>query len=74
MEPVKLQDIIDEMEIQLDEHHKYFNTETGKIIAISLRILESLKTQKKTMFFKISGLATGINRCSFRCIDKLGQQ
>jgi hypothetical protein len=35
MEPVKLQDIIDEMEIQMDEHHKYLNTETGKIITIS---------------------------------------
>ncbi len=40
MEKVKLQDIIDEMEIQMDEHHKYLNTETGKIITISSEDLD----------------------------------
>ncbi|MEG3068307.1 MAG: hypothetical protein RQM95_08855 [Syntrophaceticus schinkii] len=35
MKPVKLQDIIDEMEVQMDEYHTYLNTETGEIIAFS---------------------------------------
>jgi hypothetical protein len=35
MKPVKLQDIIDEMDMQMDEYHKYLNTETGEIIAVS---------------------------------------
>jgi len=35
MKPVKLQDIIDEMEMQMDEYHKYLNTETGEVITIS---------------------------------------
>jgi hypothetical protein len=30
---VKLQDIIDEMEMQMDEYHKYLNTEIGEIIS-----------------------------------------
>jgi len=35
MKPVKLKDIVDEMEIQMDEYHKYFNKETGEIITVS---------------------------------------
>lgn len=35
MQPVKLQDVIDEMEIQFDENRKYLNTETGEIIEVS---------------------------------------
>jgi hypothetical protein len=35
MKPVRLQDIIDEMEMQMDEYHKYLNTETGKVITVS---------------------------------------
>lgn len=35
MKPVKLQDIIDEMEVQMDECQKYLNTETGEIITVS---------------------------------------
>ncbi|OPX85413.1 MAG: hypothetical protein A4E52_01650 [Pelotomaculum sp. PtaB.Bin013] len=35
VKPVKLQDIIDEMEMQMDECHKYLNTETGEIITVS---------------------------------------
>ena len=34
-ESVNFLDIIDEMEIQMDEHQKYLNIETGKIITIS---------------------------------------
>lgn len=30
MKPVKLQDIIDEMDMQMDESDPYLNTETGK--------------------------------------------
>lgn len=35
MKPVKLKDIIDELEMQMDEYHKYLNTETGEIITVS---------------------------------------
>lgn len=35
MKPVKLQDIVDEMEMQMDECHKYLNTEIGEIITVS---------------------------------------
>lgn len=35
MKPVKLKDIVDEMEIQMDEYKKYFNKETGKIITVT---------------------------------------
>lgn len=35
MKPVKLQGIIDEIEMQMDEYHKYLNIETGEIIAVS---------------------------------------
>jgi len=43
MKPVKLQDIINEMEMQMDEYHTYLNTETSEIITLSseeLRIAE----------------------------------
>jgi hypothetical protein len=35
MKPVKLKDIVDELEIQMDEYNKYFNKETGEIITVS---------------------------------------
>lgn len=35
MKPVKLKDIVDEMEMQMDEYHKYLNKETGTIVTIS---------------------------------------
>ena len=35
MKPVKLKEIIDEMEMMTDEYHKYLNTETGVIITVS---------------------------------------
>ena len=35
MKPVKLKDIVDEMEIQMDEYKKYLNKETGEIITVS---------------------------------------
>lgn len=39
MKPVKLKDIVDEMEIQMDEYHKYLNKETGAIVTISIEEL-----------------------------------
>jgi hypothetical protein len=35
MKPVKLKDTFDEMEMMMDEYHKYLNTETGDIITVS---------------------------------------
>ncbi len=35
MKPVKLKDIVDEMEMQMDEYHKYLNKETGEIVTVS---------------------------------------
>lgn len=35
MKPVKLKDIVDELEIQMDEYKKYLNKETGEIITVS---------------------------------------
>lgn len=35
MKPVKLKDIVDEMEMQMDEYRKYLNKETGAIITVS---------------------------------------
>ncbi|MDK2877725.1 MAG: hypothetical protein PWR06_441 [Thermoanaerobacteraceae bacterium] len=35
MKPVKLKDIVDELEIQMDEYNKYLNKETGEIITVS---------------------------------------
>lgn len=35
MKPVKLKDIVDEMEMQMDEYRKFLNKETGKIVTVS---------------------------------------
>lgn len=35
MKPVKLKDIVDEMEMQMDEYKKYLNKETGGIVTVS---------------------------------------
>lgn len=35
MKPVKLKDIVDEMEMQMDEYHEYLNKETGEIVTVS---------------------------------------
>lgn len=35
MKPVKLKDIVDEMEMQIDEYRKYLNKETGEIVTVS---------------------------------------
>lgn len=35
VKPVKLKDIVDEMEMQMDDYRKYFNKETGTIITVS---------------------------------------
>ena len=35
MKLVKLQDIVGEMEILMDEYHKYLNTDTGEIITVN---------------------------------------
>jgi hypothetical protein len=35
MKPVKLKDIVDELEIQMDEYKKYLNKATGEIITVS---------------------------------------
>jgi hypothetical protein len=35
MKPVKLKDLIDEMDMQFDDNHKYLNKETGEIITVS---------------------------------------
>jgi len=37
---VNLQDIIDEIDSQTDEVQKYLNTESGEILAVSLKVLE----------------------------------
>ena len=34
MKPVKLKDIVDEMEMQMDEYHKYLNKETDEIVTV----------------------------------------
>jgi hypothetical protein len=35
MKPVKLKDIVDEMEMQMDEYRKYLNKITGEIVNVS---------------------------------------
>lgn len=35
MKPVKLKDIVDEMEMQIDAYRKYLNKETGEIVTVS---------------------------------------
>ena len=35
MQPVKLKDIVDEMEMQIDAYRKYLNKETGEIVTVS---------------------------------------
>lgn len=35
MKPVKLKDIVDEMEMQMDEYRKYLCKETGEIVSVS---------------------------------------
>lgn len=33
--PVKIKDLIDEMDMQMDEYNKYLNKETGEIVTVS---------------------------------------
>ena len=40
MKPMKLQDIIDQIDFQTDEFHSYINTETGEIIGFSSEELD----------------------------------
>ncbi|NLJ49290.1 MAG: hypothetical protein GX428_06870 [Candidatus Atribacteria bacterium] len=40
MKPVKLKDIIDSLDVQMDQIRSYLNTETGEIIALSTEELD----------------------------------
>jgi len=49
--PVKISELIDEMDMQMDEYNTYLNKETNIIVTVSNEALSIAKNQMKMMIF-----------------------
>lgn len=52
MKTLKLKDIVDEMEMQMDEYRKYLNKETGEIVTVSTEDLSFAEESEEDYFSK----------------------